>query len=845
MPLRRIGVGVATLLAATQLTAQPAPRQGVEFGIVRAGSTHRQSVAVANRCETAKTVSVSHNVPHLSIPSSLTLPPGVSTLDCVLAVPAGATGTIGGTITLTFPGDATCEARTASLSVAAHIEADGAQTPATDPESESWYDDATGAFHEGRDLADDAHGKANRGEPGAQEQAQEAIEKLEDAGRAVTAGEASGDIGTETASILRDQIDAAVTLAKVVLDGDDPRDEPPPVIYGEELDDAVDAYEGAFEPTQGVWQDDEDFEDFPGKQLTRLSPSHLKAELHMIAGRPAALVGIRGSRDDIYFKGSARGSIDVPVKARFTLHQGGGEWRLHETGILPDRVPLDGVMGTPKGFHIKVPAANGVPEMGFQRFRPGPYRLVAELFRADTNMPTGIKVTVEGDVVETTTPTVLFVPVILQPSTGAAIQMLETITSNLATYSRIDVPTLFPVKPHSLRTTAQRTVNLSALSSEVAVRAAELGVEDVERAQQDVLAATIADRFGTISVLGGYGRIFIVMDDANFDLTWRGTAKGGHTDALAYAMSRKVMVGRTSSTAVTVAHELIHTLPFVWAEKSMLALFGKNWHNVEGSNIANGLDVSVLQRHDKAGPVMNGYNPQWISQGSYWHLIDLLRAPVDPELLLVSGLLARVGGGYRAILSPGYQMLGEADLAAGTPTADQFAVVLRGASGAVIAQYPFDPVWSQPDLPEPRSVVSFSHRVPEVPGIAAVDITAPGGAVLVSRRMGASAPVLRLLSPASGAAATLANGRLRIAWQASDADGDALRFNVLYSADNGRRWAVVSYEQTATSFDLPLRGRPRQARIKVVATDGMRSVEREVAFSVPAGRRGAAGARRR
>jgi hypothetical protein len=834
MRVRRIAVCVAALFAAAQLTAQPAPGQIVELGIVRPGTTHRQSVAVANRCESTKMVTISHNVPHLTVPSNLTLPPGVSTIELVLAVPAGATGMISGTITIAFPGDATCEPRTATLPVAAHAQAGAAQAPATHPESESWYDDATGAFHEGRDLADNAHGKANRGEPGAKEQAQEALEQLEKAETALMAGEAAGEIGQATASILRSYIQTSITRARKVLDADDPRDEPPPVIYGEELDGAVEAYEGGFAPTQGVWQDDDDFEDFPDKQLTRLSPAHLKAELKMIAGRPAMLVGTREDRNNIYFRGTTTGTVGVPVKARFTLQQAGGERRLHDTGIT-GFVALDGPSGPSTPFDVKVLAANGIPQnSGFEHFEPGPYRIVAELFRADTDTPTGIKVTVDGEAVETTTPKVLFVPVILQPLNAELVQILEATTRNLAMYSKVDVPNMFPVRPNSLRTTARTVEDLQALSRRVAVRAAELEVEDVERAQRDVMAATVAERFGTISALGGYGRIFVLMVNEDFDLTYRGTAAGGPKDVAAYAMSRKVMAGRWNIDTMTVAHELIHTLPFPWADEAMMALFGRNWHN-QTDAIANGIDVVQGKglRRDKARGVMGpaGGVP-WITQGTYWHLIDLLRAPVDPELLLVSGLLARVSGGYRATLSPGYQMLGEADLAAGAPTASQFAIVLRDTSGAVIAQYPFDPVWNQPDLPEPRSVVSFSHRVPDVPGLTAVEVQAPGGAVLASRRLSAGPPELRIVSPASGAAASLVDGRLRIAWDASDPDGDDLRFNVLYSADNGRRWDVVSCEQTETSFDLPLRGRPSQARIKVVATDGMRSVEREIAFSV-------------
>lgn len=836
MRARQIAVWVCAALAAAQLTAQSGAGQGIDLGPLQAGATHRQSISVANKCETAKVVEISHNVPYLSMPSIVTLPPGMTAIELTLAIPAGRTGNIAGAITLTFPGDAGCQPRTAALAISAQIQpAAGQQTGG--PESETWYDDATGAFDEGRDLADDAERRALRRESGAKEQAQKALDRLTAASDAVRAGQASGEIGEETAAALRTFITKSIARAGMVLagvTGDDPRDEPPPVIYGEEIDKDVDAYEGGFAPTQGVWQDDEDFTDFPGKQLTRMSPSQLKAELHMIAGRPSLLVGIRDSRNEIYFKGTARGTINVPVKARFTLVQGNLTTQIHETNTLGDLVPLDGSTGSPKPFKVRVLATNGLPANAGFLFSAGKYRIDAELIRADTNAPTGIRVSVEGEAVDTTTPTVLFVPVNFAPWGAATRAQLIEATQKLAVASRSDVPVIFPIKPDSLVTNVAPLQDLSALFRDVRRRARELGVEDVERATRDVMAATLADKFGTISVLGGHGRIFVVMNDYDFDETYRGRAAGGTSDAAAYAMSRKVMVGRPDIDTMTVAHEIIHTLPFVWAEESMMGLFGKEWHN-KSTPLAHGIDVvrTVGMRRDKSRAVMGpaGYVP-WIAQGTYWHLIDFLRAPVDPELLLVSGLLGRVTRGYRATLSPGYQLLGEADLTAGTPTAGQFVIVVRDARGATIAQYPFDPVWQQPDLSEPRSVVSFSHRVPDVPGVGGVEIRGPGGAVLASRRISARPPMLRVVTPAANRTAALANGRLRVAWEASDPDGDRLLFNVLYSADNGRRWDVVSHEQTESFFDLPLRGRPRQARVKVVATDGMRSVEREVAFGM-------------
>lgn len=829
MRARRALLVAAGIVAAVQLTAQSGPT--IDLGPARAGATVTRVLQIANNCDSAKVVTISHNMPHLSVAARVTVPPGGSTLELSLAIPAGMSGALRGTMTLTFAGDSGCQPRAATLLLFAEVATGAAAGNA--PESESWYDDATGAYDTGRDLADDARNKQNADPGEARKIAQAALDRLKSAEDALDAGVTAGDIGTETASVLRQAIEDAMEIASAVLEDDDPRDEPPPVIYGEELDDAVEAYEGGFEPTQGVWQDDEDFDDFQSKQLTRVSPAHLKAEIKMIVGRPALLIGIRGSRETIYFKGTAKGSIGVPVKARFTLRQGGYETRLHETQTLPDLVPLDGTTGGGKPFHVRIPATNGVPSGApFRRFKPGPYQIRGELIRADNNAPTGIHVTVEGEAVTTTHPSVLFVPVKLNPWGADAMRDLEQRAAALAEKTRSDVPHLFPMKPHSLETRTGASQDLSEVVRQARIRAREnRDRRDPMRIRRDAMAAALSETFGTISVLGGVGRIFVMLSDYDFDQTIGALPGGGR--ARAYAMSRKVMVGRPNTTTSDVGHELVHTFPFSWAEEEMLGLFQKDWHN-KTDPIANGIDVNAGgMRRDKARALMgpSGGAP-WITQGTYWHLIDFLQTPVDPALLLVRGFLMREGTGYLADLTPGYQLMGDADLAAGTPSRTQFAIVLRDARGAVLAQYPFDPHWEQPDVPEPRVVVSFLHRVPDLPGVASVHVVDPGGRVLVSRRLSARAPELRIVTPAANQPAALTAGRLNIRWVASDADGDPLLYTVLYSADNGRRWEVVSHEQRTTSFDLALRGRPRQARIKVMATDGMRSVSREAEFSL-------------
>jgi len=87
----------------------------------------------------------------------------------------------------------------------------------------------------------------------------------------------------------------------------------------------------------------------------------------------------------------------------------------------------------------------------------------------------------------------------------------------------------------------------------------------------------------------------------------------------------------------------------------------------------------------------------------------------------------------------------------------------------------------------------------------------------------ASAPTVEFVSP-TGAA--LEDGRLRVEWSASDADGDDLTYYLRYSPD-GTRWAPIATGSTQTRFDVDVAELPAfvdgQGRFQVIASDGLRT----------------------
>jgi hypothetical protein len=68
---------------------------------------------------------------------------------------------------------------------------------------------------------------------------------------------------------------------------------------------------------------------------------------------------------------------------------------------------------------------------------------------------------------------------------------------------------------------------------------------------------------------------------------------------------------------------------------------------------------------------------------------------------------------------------------------------------------------------------------------------------------------------------------LHIAWSASDADGDALYFTLLYTPDNGQSWYPIVSNIQGNSYDLDLNLIPggTAARIRVIVSDGVNTAQ--------------------
>jgi hypothetical protein len=613
----------------------------------------------------------------------------------------------------------------------------------------------------------------------------------------------------------------------------------------------VEKLRGAFGPTQGVFQDDPFFPDMAGKQITQQTPTSYTAELPMIKDRPALVIGVDrpvggpalNSRDEIFIEGEANGA-DIPVKFRFTLIQGSERSQIYESEKPDGTLPLGGDCGDPRPFRVKLPARNGIPlDKPFFFTMVGRYTIEAELVRED-GTPTGLKVTVAGEVVETHGPKTHFVPVLLSESSEEERAQLTDAAQELADDSGRFIPELFPLAPGGLPTATEKLSDLTGLIQSATVSFWESFIAKlhgvtpgtrahrdlVERLRSAIASAELIRRLAPSGQLRNLGRIVGVVKDSDLKEVML------LPQAAALALSQKVVFVRSRSDFTDVAHEFVHTLPFLWSDKEIERdCKTENYHNRE-MPIAHGILITERsrQRQDARVPLMGPIGgTNWITQCTYWHLIEQLRSPPDPRVILVQGRLGRTEDRVMGELLPAYQFESVTDLAAGQ--GGDWAIVLRNSFGLVVGRFPFTPVWRIPidPLVEPLelSVLAFAYRVPDLPGVARIDLVGPGGVLLDSKRYSRTAPSVVITIPGVGAAVQTVDGKVRVEWRGMDADGDTLLYTVVYSPNGGETWLDVVFEQTETAIDVPVDERGSQHLVKVIVTDGTRSREAIVRFS--------------
>ncbi|MCS7219951.1 MAG: hypothetical protein RML36_07710 [Anaerolineae bacterium] len=158
------------------------------------------------------------------------------------------------------------------------------------------------------------------------------------------------------------------------------------------------------------------------------------------------------------------------------------------------------------------------------------------------------------------------------------------------------------------------------------------------------------------------------------------------------------------------------------------------------------------------------------------------------------------------------------------------------AGGKLLDSFPF-PVEFLDDPEEPVETVYFNFLLPYRRGAKKI-VLFYQGRELDNISFSPNPPTVMVTSPQGGQSFSVSKATrmeevyqpmetLRIAWSASDLDGDALYFTLLYSPDDGQNWYPIVSNIQGNSYDLDLNLIPggAAARIRVIVSDGVNTAQ--------------------
>lgn len=151
------------------------------------------------------------------------------------------------------------------------------------------------------------------------------------------------------------------------------------------------------------------------------------------------------------------------------------------------------------------------------------------------------------------------------------------------------------------------------------------------------------------------------------------------------------------------------------------------------------------------------------------------------------------------------------------PGAGPFEARSLDAAGNILASHRFDSARST----HGRGLGSISTLLPFPSGTQRVEISKDGVPV-AARRVSAHPPQVTVLHP-NGGERFGAGEFVKIWWEAGDVDGDALRYGVQYSSDDGQTWHTVGFDLQQSELEFRAAEFPggSACRIRVMATDGL------------------------
>ena len=241
--------------------------------------------------------------------------------------------------------------------------------------------------------------------------------------------------------------------------------------------------------------------------------------------------------------------------------------------------------------------------------------------------------------------------------------------------------------------------------------------------------------------------------------------------------------------------------------------------------------------------VMSYCNNQWVSDYTYLGMLNYMTAhpliaaaqatqmnakSVSPAAVQVDGDFLTVQGTIypdadAASINRLRRVSSVADIPAIAPGG--YAIELLNGSKTVLASYGFTPS----AMEDTAGLLSINQIVDFVAGTASVRIIRTSdNAVLTTIQISPNAPVIS--NVALQGAPDPVTGTVTLAWAASDADGDALTFDVFYSRDGGATFQPVRMSVSGNSTEIDtLRLGGGTGLFRVVANDGVNTAQADSA----------------
>jgi hypothetical protein len=280
----------------------------------------------------------------------------------------------------------------------------------------------------------------------------------------------------------------------------------------------------------------------------------------------------------------------------------------------------------------------------------------------------------------------------------------------------------------------------------------------------------------------------------------------------------------------TLAHEIAHNLGRRHTNQAdgcnAKDLF-TDWIYSDSTIQEFGFDPLTMQvvsngSHDimsYCSPQQEGINI-WISPYTYKKLFEgqwapRQRAPAQAQdYLLVSGVFDAAGGGT---LAPAYRFSSTQVYEPPRPGEDA-CLTLQNDAAATLAEHCFDIEFHNDRTGEEMAQISFALVLPASAGTTHI-VLKRNNAEADRLTASAHAPAITISSPTSGDSWT---GAQPVVWQASDEDGDALTYALLYRPDSTASWLTLVTGLTQTQYTVnsqELAGGD-SATIRVFASDG-------------------------